>query len=154
MMTLRQIIVVGMLGLMGGCTTINSTSFNNMSSAYRDAVEGYSNDNILLNVVRASKNMPMSFLDIPSVIGTGNVVTDVGLATAQTSVGTAAVSSTTGGSLGLSVNNGFTFTQASLDNAQFLQSFLKEIPLGVLGLKGTERLLPREIGRASCRERV
>jgi hypothetical protein len=144
-MTLRRIILIGMLGLLGGCTSINSTSFNNMSSAYRDAVERYSNDNILLNVVRASKKMPMSFLDIPSVIGTGNVTTDAGLTTAQTSVGTAAVSSTTGGSLGLSVNNGFTFTQASLDNAQFLQSFLKEIPLGVLGLKGTERLLPKAV---------
>ena len=128
----RRLILIAMLGVTSGCTSINSTSFNNMSSAYRDAVEGYSNDNILLNIVRASKNMPMSFLDIPSVIGTGNVVTEANLATAQTSAGTTAVSSTTGGSLGISVNNGFTFTQASLDNAQFLQSFLKEIPLGVL----------------------
>jgi hypothetical protein len=141
----RRLTLIAILGVMCGCTSINSTSFHNMSSAYRDAVEGYSNDNILLNIVRASKNMPMSFLDIPSVIGTGNVVTEASVATAQTSAGTAAVSSTTGGSLGISVNNGFTFTQASLDNAQFLQSFLKEIPLGVLGLKGTERLLPRAV---------
>lgn len=55
-----------------GCGT-GSISFREMSSAYREVVEGYSNDNILLNIVRSSKTMPLSFLDIPSVMGTGAV---------------------------------------------------------------------------------
>jgi hypothetical protein len=116
-----------------------------MSSAYREVVESYSNDNILLNIVRSSKNMPLSFLDIPSVIGTGNVLANASVSTTQ-SAGTFSVPpSAVTGLAGLTVNNGFTFTQASLDNAQFMQSFLKEIPLSVLGFKGTERLLPRAV---------
>ena len=128
-----------------GCTGINSSSFSDMSTAYRQVVENYSNENILLNIVRSSKNMPLSFLDIPSVIGTGNVMANAGASTTQSAGNQVTPPSLTTASLGLSVNNGFTFTQASLDNAQFMQSFLKEIPLGVLGVKGTERLLPRAV---------
>lgn len=145
-MKIRTLATIGILGLTSACTSINSTSFSDMSSAYREVVESYSNDNILLNIVRSSKNMPLSFLDIPSVIGTGNVLANAGVTSYQAGVpSTAAPPTSTTGSIGLAVNNGFTFTQASLDNAQFMQSFLKEIPLSVLGLKGTERLLPRAV---------
>lgn len=136
---------IALIGALSGCTSINSSSFESMSTAYRQVVENYSNENILLNVVRSSKNMPLSFLDIPSVIGTGNVTASAGVSTTQSEGTQVSPPSITSGSLGLSVNNGFTFTQASLDNAQFMQSFLKEIPLGVLGVKGTERLLPRAV---------
>lgn len=116
-----------------------------MTSAYRDVVEEYTNNNILLNIVRTSKNMPMSFLDIPSVIGTGNVLTNANASTTQSAGTYTTPPSIINGSLGLTVNNGFTFTQASLDNAQFLGSFLKEIPLNILGFKGTERNLPKAV---------
>ena len=145
-MKIRTLVTIGILGLNSGCTSINSTSFSDMSSAYREVVERYSNDNILLNVVRSSKNMPLSFLDIPSVIGTGSVLSSAGVTSYQAVVPSSSLPPTsTTANVGLAVNNGFTFTQASLDNAQFMQSFLKEIPLSVLGLKGTERLLPRAV---------
>ena len=145
-MKIRALVTIGILGLNSGCTSINSTSFSDMSSAYREVVERYSNDNILLNVVRSSKNMPLSFLDIPSVIGTGSVLYTAGVTSYQAGVPSSSLPPTsTTANVGLAVNNGFTFTQASLDNAQFMQSFLKEIPLSVLGLKGTERLLPRAV---------
>lgn len=140
--------------LIVGCTSINSTSFNSMTSAYRDVVEEYTNNNILLNIVRSSKNMPMSFLDIPSVIGTGNVLTNAGVTTTQSAGTYTTPPSIMGGSLGMTVNNGFTFTQASLDNAQFLGSFLKEIPLNVLGFKGTERNLPKAVSYSILIESV
>lgn len=144
-MRIKTISSIALIGALSGCTGINSSSFGDMSTAYRQVVENYSNENILLNIVRSSKNMPLSFLDIPSVIGTGNVMANAGASTTQSAGTQVTPPSVTTGSLGLSVNNGFTFTQASLDNAQFLQSFLKEIPLGVLGVKGTERLLPRAV---------
>jgi hypothetical protein len=145
-MKIRSLAAACLMGLFTGCTAINSSSFGDMSSAYREIVESYSNDNILLNVVRSSKDMPLSFLDIPSVIGTGSVQASAGLTSYQAGVASGAAPPTsTTGNIGLAVNNGFTFTQASLDNAQFMQSFLKEIPLNVLGLKGTERLLPRVV---------
>ena len=145
-MKIRALVTICTLGLASGCTSINSTSFSDMSSAYREVVESYSNDNILLNIVRSSKNMPLSFLDIPSVIGTGSVLSTAGVTSYQAGVPSTALPPTSAtANVGLTVNNGFTFTQASLDNAQFMQSFLKEIPLSVLGFKGTERLLPRAV---------
>ena len=138
---------------LSACTSVTSTSMTNLSSAYRSVIEQYSNENILLNVVRSSRNMPMSFLDIPSVVGTGSVVADA-------SIGTNVISrdpSTFGGffspsegsytsaKAGMAVNNGFTFTQASLDNAEFMKSFLRRIPVGVVGFRGTQQLLPRAV---------
>lgn len=139
--------------LLQSCSGVYPTSFADLSSAHRQVIEQYGNENILLNVIRSSKNTPMSFLDIPSVIGTGSVTSDVRLSGNISSLSpsstsgffSAATGSNYGGSIGLGVNNGFTFTQASLDNAEFMKSFLKEIPLDVIGFKGTERLLPRAV---------
>jgi hypothetical protein len=51
-----------------------------MSQTYQREIEKFQNNNILLNVVRASKNMPLSFLDIPNVIGTGSFSETIGAA--------------------------------------------------------------------------
>lgn len=119
-----------------GCGT-GSISFREMSSAYREVVEGYSNDNILLNIVRSSKTMPLSFLDIPSVMGTGAVSGSLNLGGTMYNANPASIAgffsgsgngqSNATGTAGLSVSNNFTFTQSSLDNAQFLGSFLTAI---------------------------
>ena len=75
---MRKLYIIASLSLasVGGCTAINSNSFSDMSSAYRKVIEEYSNSNILLNIVRSSQNMPLSFADIPSVIGTGSVTAE------------------------------------------------------------------------------
>lgn len=117
-----------------GCST-GSVSFREMSSAYREVVENYSNDNVLINIIRASKNMPMSFLDIPSVIGSGQVQASAGLSASiyGTQPGTVpgffspGPGSYAGGSASLSASNGFNFTQSSLDNSAFLTSFISPI---------------------------
>lgn len=153
MHTLRTLAVLCLSLGLSACTSVTSTSMTNLSSAYRSVIEQYSNENILLNVVRSSRNMPMSFLDIPSVVGTGSVVTE---ASANVNVlsrdpGTfggffaPGAGSSVGASAGMAVNNGFTFTQASLDNAEFMKSFLKPIPVGVVGFRGTQQLLPRAV---------
>jgi len=119
--------------LLSGCAGVTgSVSFNAMSSAYREVLEQYGNDNILLNVVRSAKSMPVSFLDMPSVVGSGSVsngssVTLNLLAKTPESVlgffSPAAGSSSSVGA-NLSVSNSFNFTQASLDNSNFMVSFL------------------------------
>ena len=119
--------------LLSGCAGMTgSTSFGAMSSAYREVLEQYGNDNILLNVVRSAKSMPVSFLDMPSVVGSGNVSngSSLGLSflakSPETIPGffspTLGSGSTAGASL--SVSNSFNFTQASLDNSSFMVSFL------------------------------
>lgn len=118
-----------------GCASTGSSSFRDMSTAYRDVLETYANDNILLNIVRSSQHMPMSFLDMPSVVGSGNVSAGATLgatimsATPSSVPGffSGAVGSSVAPSASLSVNNGFNFTQSSLDNSSFMVSFLSDL---------------------------
>lgn len=127
---------------------MQKANFKDMSSAYREVIEQYSNDNILLNIIRASKDMPMSFLDIPSVVGSGSYTGMAGAAgvtymdNADRLVGT---SNNLSGTLGMSLNNSFTFTQASLDNAAFMSTFLKEVPLNAVNFQGSQVNLPKAV---------
>jgi hypothetical protein len=127
--------------LLTGCGLTGSTSFQAMSTSYREILEGYANDNILINVIRASEQLPMSFLDMPSVIGTGSIGASVGLATNLMSANPASIGgffSATAANAGSyyapsaawAVNNSFNFTQASLDNQSFMQSFLSDLKPG------------------------
>ena len=142
--------------LLSGCAPTGSSSFRDMSAAYRDVLESYANDNVLLNIVRSSKNMPVSFLDMPSVIGTGSVGVNAGiggtvLSKAPSSVAgffsadpTAGLSSF-GPSVGLSVNSSFNFTQSSLDNSQFMTSFLSDIRPEVVASLTNNQVGPKSI---------
>lgn len=120
---------------LAGCGSLNSLSFKGLASSYREVLEAYSIENILINVVRASERLPLSFLEVPTVIGTG-------LASSQAGVGSTVISSNTGSASGflsaaagssftpsvsLAVNTGFNFTQTSLDNSSFMQAFLTDI---------------------------
>lgn len=124
--------------LLTGCGMTGSTSFQSMSTSYREVLEGYANDNILLNVIRASEQLPMSFLDMPSVIGSGSISASVGVSSNIMSANPASVGgffssvATNAGSYyapsaGMGVNNSFNFTQSSLDNQAFMQSFLSDL---------------------------
>lgn len=138
---------------LSGCTQMGSTSFRDMSSAYRDVLETYANDNVLLNIVRSSKQMPVSFLDMPSVVGTGSVGANAGVAgfisssTPSSVAGffSATAGSSVGPSVGLSVNNSFNFTQSSLDNAQFMSAFLSDIRPDVIASLTNNQVGPRSI---------
>ncbi len=153
----KFLLKASILVFLSGCASTGSNSFKEMSAAYRDVVEQYSNDNILLNIVRVSQNMPMSFLDIPSVVGSGTITKSANLSTQVfasnprsftgffSAGNTITDTSNTAAGVGLSVNNSFSFTQSSLDNSSFMTSFYREIPLDVLDFRGTERLRPRAI---------
>jgi hypothetical protein len=150
---MRRICYLFIFLLLSGCASVNKSSFQNLSSSYREVVEQYSNENILINIVRTSKNMPMSFLDIPTVVGTGSVQANVSASGNYASAKPSSLAGffsagTTGeanAGLGMSVNNGFTFTQASLDNAEFMGAFLKDIPLDTIVFQGTETNMPRSV---------
>lgn len=141
---------------LSGCAPTGSSSFRDMSAAYREVLEEYANDNVLLNIVRTSKNMPVSFLDMPSVIGTGSVGVNAGiggtvLSKSPNSIAgffsadpTAGLSSY-GPSVGLSVNSGFNFTQSSLDNSQFMSSFLSDIRPEVVASLTNNQVGPKSI---------
>ena len=136
-----------------GCVQTGSTTFRDMSSAYRTVLEDYANDNVLLNIVRSSKMMPVSFLDMPSVVGTGSVTAGAGisgtvLSNAASSIPgffSAAVGSSYAPNASLSVNNGFNFTQSSLDNAQFMTSFLSDITPQTVASLSNNQVAPKSI---------
>lgn len=128
---LRNYLLFGSTCLLSACGV--APSFSDMSQAYQTEVAKYSNNNLLLNVVRASKQMPMSFLDIPSVLGSGSIGTNAGISDSWYSTGMFGSALAAGGgyanyaALGMSTNRGFNFTQSSLDNADFIKGFLSPI---------------------------
>lgn len=146
------LLLVSLLAGCGGLT--NSTSFREMSSAYRDVLEQYSNDNILLNIVRSSQSMPVSFLDMPSVMGSGAVSNQVqfgptiyGVAPGSSVAGffTPAAQSSYAAGVTLGVNNSFNFTQSSLDNSSFMVSFLSDMKPSVIASLSNSQLATRDV---------
>jgi hypothetical protein len=147
--------VILSLGLLG-CSSI-SPDFSDMSQTYQRTIEKYQNNNLLLNIVRSSKNLPLSFIDIPSVIGTGNVSETAGLSgliySASAGSGVSGLFSAAAGggytpsyympSLSLTLGRSFNFTQSSMENAQFQKEFLSTIPIQTIHYFN-KRHTPRE----------
>jgi hypothetical protein len=153
MRNFKTLLAVSAALIVSGCTSINSTSLRNMSAAYRDVLEGYANDNVLLNIVRASKRMPVSFLEIPSLLGTGSVQAGIGVTPSITSFDPSSFagyfSATTGSNVNitpsLTVNNNYTFTQSSMDNAAFMSSFLTNVKVETVASLSNNVVAPKEI---------
>lgn len=115
-----------------------------MAQMYQSEVEVYQNNNIVLNIVRASKGLPLSFLDIPSVVGTGSLTETAGFGAFLYSASpgsvtgffsptsAAAFSSYSNPSVGFTVGRSFNFTLSSLQNADFEKGFLEKIPLNTV----------------------
>ena len=143
---MRKFYLLGMaavVAVLSGCGSTNSTTFRSMSAAYREVVESYSNDNTLINVVRASQKMPVSFLDIPSIMGTGNVSANASLTGTANSLST--MSNTVTPTVGLTVSGGYTFTQSSLDNATFMKPFLSAIQPEIVGYLSANQAAPKSV---------
>jgi len=125
--------------ILAGCAQLSPT-FDDMSKTYQVTLEKYERSGLFLNVVRASKKLPLSFLSIPSITGTGSVGETAGVSANVVS----AIPSTASGflsaasgtyytpTLGITLNRSFTFTQSSMDNAVFQKSFISEIPLATV----------------------
>ena len=130
-----------------GCTSNYTPNLSRMSSSYAQALSQYQTDIILMNIVRASEERPLSFLDIPSINGTGNVNTSVSLGLGAGGISTgnfagAVLSATPASAVGYGTT--FTFTQSSLDNATFWKGILTPIPLKVAYNFRTSRT-PKEL---------
>ncbi len=117
---------------LSGCGTNMSPNFSRMSSSYAQSLAQYQTDSILANIVRASEERPLSFLDIPSINGSGNVSQ---AHSASLSLGGLEVSNFYGAiasaspSASVSFGTAFNFTQSSLDNATFWTGFLTKAQL-------------------------
>lgn len=157
---MRKVYLIGLLAvsvIISGCGMTNSATFRSMSAAYREVVESYSNDNILINIVRASQQMPISFLDIPSIQGQGTVSVGAGLGATVYGADPGSFagffqpwSGATGlanymPNVSLSVNGGYSFTQSSLDNATFMKPFLSPIMPEIVGYLASNQAAPKSV---------
>ena len=147
---LKRIFTVTFAALVvGGCTTPVTPDFTEMSANYAGILEQYQLNSILINIVRASNERPLSFLDIPSINGSGSVTTNPSISGSMNGLigglagGPAGIASISP-SLSLSFGNSFNFSQSSLDNATFLRGFLSQIPIETAKFFISDNL-PREV---------
>lgn len=127
----RSVIVVACIALTA-CSVPNP-KMDDMAAEYQNTVEQYNFNNILLNIVRGGDNLPLSFLDIPSILGTGSFSAGTGASsfTASNLAGPLVNATTSSFSLNpsITVSTSFNYTQSSLDNATFQTGFNTAIPL-------------------------
>lgn len=149
-LTLRLLTTTLIGFALAGCGNLNSLNFKGLASSYREVLEAYSIENILINVVRASEQLPLSFLEVPTVVGTGLASSQAGLgstvmSTNAGSFATAAAGSSLTPNMSLTVNNGFNFTQTSLDNSSFMQAFLTDITPAMVATLANDDIGPRSL---------
>ena len=122
----------GSILALGGCASKLATpEFTEMSSRYARNIEQYTIDMLFTNVIRASLDYPLTFLDIPNINGSGNVTTSPSLNASLVGSSAGNLFGTLGSisvNAGTSLGKSFNFSQVSLDNAVFWKSFLAQIP--------------------------
>ena len=104
-----------------------------MSEAYSKALEEHERNNIFINILRASHDLPMHFTTIQTLQGTGLLKATSGL-TGKLSVNifnNAALSTT------LESSRGFSFSLAALDNEKFIKSFVSDISIEYFNIFST-----------------
>lgn len=119
-----------------GCKAIGP-DFNDMTAAYTGSMEVHQRNTILINIMRAAYDMPMTFTDIPTVLGQGLAQGQAGLTANIMSLDpttlpgffSAAPQSNASLQAGLTVSRQFSFSLSSLDNQQFTKGFLTPITL-------------------------
>lgn len=134
---------------LNGCTSPVTPDFTEMSANYASILEQYQLNSILINIIRASSERPLSFLDIPSINGSGNISTSPSLSGSLNGFVGALPGGVSGltsisPSLSLSFGNSFNFSQSSLDNATFLRGFLSPISIETAKFFISDNL-PREL---------
>ncbi len=124
----RHVSLIG-LSTIVGCTTPITPDFIEMSTKYANLLETYQINMMFTNIMRASFQEPLSFLDMPNINGSGSI-------TNAPSVNSAFANPTIFGKLGsvgtqwaLAFGNSFTFTQSSLDNSTFWKGMEADIPV-------------------------
>jgi hypothetical protein len=109
-----------------------------MSSKYANTLEQYQINMIFQNILRSSENRPVSFLDMPTINGSGSITSTPSLGALFAGGAIPANASylpisgglaTLSPGVSLTVGNTFNFTQSSLDNAVFWKGYLNDLSI-------------------------
>lgn len=131
-MSIKILLLISGLLLLSACTTPVNPDFLAMSKKYSEILVQYQIDSIFANIVRSTRDEPLSFLDMPNINGSGNVNQTVNVSANLTGISTNMVNmvgnvQSASPSYNLSWGNSFNFTQSSLDNSAFWRAFLEPI---------------------------
>ncbi len=109
---------------LSACSTLPPT-LGTMSEAYSKALEEHERNNIFINILRASHDLPMHFTTIQTLQGTGLLKSTSGLTGKLYGqlFDNAALNIT------LESSRGFSFSLAALDNEKFIKSFVSDISI-------------------------
>lgn len=130
---LRNAAVLAAALALGACS--QQVTISEWASGYDKAMETASNENMLLNMVRAAYNQPLHFAAVAVVRGNGQVSPTIGASATLPFYHFLDLGTKTSGAAGagltpsasLSVTGGFNFDMASLDNSEFVSGLLTPI---------------------------
>jgi hypothetical protein len=118
--------VVSTILSLSGCASVEP-SMASMAVHHNAAIDKIERDTLLLNILRAAEDEPLTLTTLSYISGSGSVGASVGYSDSWNSFFTkiASVSSNTS----LNVNRGFSYSLGTLDTEQFTRSFLADVPL-------------------------
>jgi hypothetical protein len=127
---IRTAAVLAAVLALGACS--QEVTISQWASGYDKAMETASNENMLLNMVRAAYNQPLHFATVAVVRGNGQVSPSIGASATLPfqhflDLGTTSSQAVLSPSASLSVSGGFNFDMASLDNSEFVSGLLTPI---------------------------
>jgi hypothetical protein len=126
-----KLIVVSWLASAGilslsGCSTVEP-SMASMAIHHNAAIDKIDRDTLLLNILRAADNEPLTLTTLSYISGNGSVGSGLNYSDSWNSF----FAKIAGASVGASLNasRGFSYSLGSLDTEQFNRSFLADVPL-------------------------
>ena len=109
-----------------GCATVEP-SMSTMAVNHNATVDQIERDTLLLNILRASDDEPLTFTTLSYVSGNGSAGASVGYSDSWNSF--FAKIAGVGSNASLNVSRGFSYSLGSLDTEQFSRSFLADVPM-------------------------
>jgi hypothetical protein len=111
---------------LGGCTTVEP-SMTSMAVHHNAAIDKIERDTLLLNILRAADDEPLTLTTLSYISGSGSVGASLGYSDSWSSFFAKIASASSNTSL--NVNRGFSYSLGTLDSEQFSRSFLTDVPL-------------------------
>jgi len=135
LISFKTVLITLLSVFLASCSAINPPTFEEQSATYTRTMEQYIIDQIFTNIMRSAGDRPLAFVDISSVIGSGQSATGIGGTLGLASAGDlwSGLGLTDLDSLDINpsqlYSEGFSFTQSSMDNAVFWNEMMIRVPI-------------------------
>lgn len=126
---LPSVLLIGAVLLTGGCSTLGPQSLKGNRIDYNVSIHRSNNEDLLVNIVRASCFEPLFFLQVGSVSSSFNYGATVGASGTLYDTRSASFANTLGASLGASFSEVPTITYAPLQGQQAMKQLMSETPI-------------------------